>query len=109
MTGKYQGGRIPSDSRLANDKTNKFMRQRLTDDSFARVDRLQHVAQGLELPLATLSLAWCLRQSNVSSVIMGATKQRQVRENAAAAGVELSEETLAELEEILAPAGAIDS
>ena len=42
-----------------------------------------------------------------SSVIMGATRQRQVRENVAAAGVELSEETLAELDRILAPAEAV--
>lgn len=106
LTGKYQGGKVPSGSRLANDKTNKFMRRRLNEDSFARVDRLLEVAKGLGIPLAALALAWCLRQANVASVIMGATKQRQVRENVAAAEVALSAETLAELDGIL---GAVET
>lgn len=106
LTGKYLDGAIPADSRLANDSLNRFMKDRVTEANHAKVKALLEVAQELETPLATLALAWCLRQEGVSSVIMGATKPEQVRANCAAADLELSEEVLARIENILSEASA---
>jgi voltage-dependent potassium channel beta subunit len=101
LTGKYQGGRIPAGSRLSNDAINKFMKRRLTEANFARIDALGEVAGELKVPLATLALAWCLRRENVASVIMGATTPRQVRENCAAADLVLEEGVTERIEAIL--------
>jgi aryl-alcohol dehydrogenase-like predicted oxidoreductase len=54
------------------------------------------------LTTAQLALAWVLREPNVASAIVGASRPEQVRENAAASDVELDAETLAEIEAILA-------
>jgi voltage-dependent potassium channel beta subunit len=104
LTGKYQQGKIPAGSRLANDSINKFMKRRLTDENFARVDALGEVAAELRVPLATLALAWCIRSQSVPAVIMGATRTRQVRENCAAATLELSADVQKAIETILTPA-----
>ena len=46
-----------------------------------KVEGLQQLANKMELPLAKLSLAWCLKNPNVSTVILGATKSSQLKEN----------------------------
>ena len=51
--------------------------------------------------MAQLALAWVLREENVASAIVGASRPEQVRDNAAASGVDLEPETLAELDQIL--------
>jgi voltage-dependent potassium channel beta subunit len=104
LTGKYQDGEVPAGSRLSNDAINKFMKRRLTDENFERIGRLGEVAKELGVPMATLALAWCLRKQNVSAVIMGATKTRQIRENTAASELELSEDVLERIEAIIGPA-----
>src|SRR5919197_1078389 len=48
-----------------------------------------------------LALAWVLREPNVASAIIGATRPQQVEENAAASAVELDEETLREIDDVL--------
>jgi voltage-dependent potassium channel beta subunit len=101
LTGKYLGGKVPAGSRLANDTINKFMKRRLSSENTTKVEALQAIARDVGAPLATFALAWCLREPNVSSVIMGATSTRQVRENVAAADLELSRETLKRVEEAL--------
>ncbi|MCY0870271.1 MAG: aldo/keto reductase, partial [Firmicutes bacterium] len=55
---------------------------------------------------AQLALAWILREPNVSSAIIGATRPEQVEENAAAVDVALSEEELVAIESILGTGGA---
>ena len=67
-----------------------------------RVSQLGSLAKELDMPLAQLALAWCLRQSNVTSVIIGATKPEQVTQNAGAAMRQLSTEVIERIEEILA-------
>jgi aryl-alcohol dehydrogenase-like predicted oxidoreductase len=52
--------------------------------------------------MAQLALAWVLRDANVASAIVGASRPAQVHDNAAAAGVELDGETLAEIDRALA-------
>jgi aryl-alcohol dehydrogenase-like predicted oxidoreductase len=53
--------------------------------------------------MAQMALAWVLRQDNVASAIIGATRPEQVHQNAAASGVTLEEETLAAIDEALEP------
>jgi aryl-alcohol dehydrogenase-like predicted oxidoreductase len=59
------------------------------------------VAEGAGLTMSQLALAWVLRQRNVAAAIIGATRREQVHENAAAAGVELSDDTLRAIDDAL--------
>ena len=63
--------------------------------------QLLPVAEGLDLSLAQLALAWVLREPNVASAIIGASRPKQVVDNAAASGVALDEATLKRIDEIL--------
>jgi len=51
--------------------------------------------------MAQLALAWVLRREGVASAIVGASRPEQVRDNAAASGIELDADTLAEVDGIL--------
>ena len=82
---------------------NRFIKQWLTDEILEAVDRLRPVADGAGLTLSQLALAWILRQDNVASAIVGATRPEQVLENVAAAGVTLSDDTLAAIDDVLDP------
>lgn len=102
LTGKYLGGAVPPESRLADDKLNKFMKDLLGAEHQARVEALRGIAAELGVALPALALAWCLRDPGVSSVITGSTRPEQVRANLAAAELVLSAETLARIEAVLA-------
>ena len=80
LSGKYRNG-IPAGSRGALESY-AFLRESLTDPTKnAVVGQLETVARELGCTLAQLALAWCLRNPRVSSVITGATRVEQVREN----------------------------
>jgi aryl-alcohol dehydrogenase-like predicted oxidoreductase len=70
----------------------------LTDDMLEQANRLAPIAERLGISLPQLALAWILREPNVASAIVGATRPEQVRENASASGIELDSATLAEIE-----------
>lgn len=106
LTGKYLDGAIPEGSRAANDDINRFLKQRLTEENMARVRQLMAVAEELGVALPALALAWCLRETNVASVIAGASRPKQVVENAAAADLVISEEAGARIDAILTEQGA---
>jgi aryl-alcohol dehydrogenase-like predicted oxidoreductase len=102
LTGKYRPGEAPpADSRAKSSKMNRFIKQWLTDDILEAVDRLRPVADGAGLTMSQLALAWVLRQPNVAAAIIGATRPEQVHENAAAAGVRLSDDTLRAIDDAL--------
>jgi len=73
-----------------------------TDDVLTRVQRLAPIAGRLGVTMAQLALAWVLREANVASAIVGASRPAQVHDNAAASDVELDEQTVAEIETALA-------
>ncbi len=104
LTGKYKPGQEPpAGSRAADPGQNMFMGGgKLDQETLVKVQGLQPIAEGLGLSMAQLALAWCLRQKNVSSVIIGASRAAQVEDNAGASGVVLSPETLAAIEAVLA-------
>ena len=78
-----------------------FMKGRLRDDVAAAVQRLRPVAEQAGLTLPHLALAWVLRRAEVASAIVGASRPEQVFDNARAAGITLSADTLAAVDEAL--------
>ena len=66
------------------------------------VERLRPIADGLGITMSQLALAWVLREPNVASAIVGASRPAQVDDNAAASGIELDAATLAAIDEALA-------
>jgi len=102
LTGKYSPEEPPPpDSRAASDSMSGFIGRLMESDVLEAVERLRPVAEGAGLSMAQLALAWVLRQPNVASTIMGASRPEQVRENAAASGVALSTDTLAAIDQAL--------
>ena len=86
LTGKYRDG-IPADSRGALSGY-EFLGEQLTSpERLAKVERLRPIADGLGCSLAQLSLAWCTKNPNVSTVITGASTPEQVVENMSAMDV----------------------
>lgn len=105
LTGKYKPGEAPpQDSRAANDKMNGFMRDLRSDRILSAVQNLNPIAQELDLSMAQLALAWVLQDQRVSSTIIGASRPEQVVDNAAASGIELSDEILQAIDRTLKPA-----
>jgi aryl-alcohol dehydrogenase-like predicted oxidoreductase len=105
LTGKYGGGRVPQDSRGADEQRNRFLKPMLTPQNLACAAHVGAVAADLGVTPAQLSLAWVLRRAEISAAIIGVTRTEQLRENLAAADLELSAETIARLEEGLPAAG----
>ena len=102
LTGKYRAGERPTaGTRMASEEMGWAMGQFASNDVLERVQRLGRVANRLGLSTAQLALAWVLREPNVASAIDGASRPEQVRANAAASGVELDTETLAEIDGVL--------
>ncbi|MEX0887018.1 MAG: aldo/keto reductase [Phycisphaeraceae bacterium] len=83
LTGKYNDG-VPEDSRLAKRGEEAAQRQ-LAAERLEVVRKLTAIAGELDMSMAQLALAWCLKNPNVSTAIVGATRPSQVEDNAAAA------------------------
>ncbi|QQE77874.1 aldo/keto reductase family protein [Alicyclobacillus sp. SO9] len=102
LTGKYKPGQqAPADSRAANEKINRFIKGYLNDDVLNGVQKLDNIAKSIDANLAQLAIAWILRQPNVSSAIVGASKVSQVRENVKAVDVELTDDVMKEIDVVL--------
>ncbi len=102
LTGKYAPGvRLPSDSRAANEKMKGFLDPSwLTPQVLNAVQALKPLAAQAGLTLAQFALAWVLRQPNVASAIVGATRPEQVDENVAAGGQVLAPELIVQAERL---------
>jgi aryl-alcohol dehydrogenase-like predicted oxidoreductase len=103
LTGKYKpGAEPPAGSRATDDKGGANMIARyLRDDVLTKVQALQPIADDLGLSMAQLAVAWVLQNPNVASAIVGASRPEQVGENVKAAGVKLSEDVLAKIDDVL--------
>jgi 1-deoxyxylulose-5-phosphate synthase len=105
LTGKYLPGEPPpSDSRAASDSMSGFIDRLIAPPVLEAVQRLRPVAEGAGLTMAQLALAWVLRQGNVASAIVGASRPEQVHANASASGIVLDEATLAAIDAALGDA-----
>jgi aryl-alcohol dehydrogenase-like predicted oxidoreductase len=102
LTGKYRPGQAPPpDSRASSESMSGFMDRLLDDRVLEAVQRLIPIAEGAGLTPAQLALAWVLRQENVASAIVGASRPEQVHANASASGIALDAQTLAAIDEAL--------
>ena len=101
LTGKYNDG-IPEGSRMA-DPDYTWLQALITEDRITQVRQLTEVARDLGATVAQLALVWLLRNPEVSSVITGASRADQVRENMKALELKekLTPDVLARIEEIL--------
>jgi len=105
LTGKYAQG-VPEGSRAAMagyDWLRKRLEGETGQEQIAVVERLRAVATDLGASLAQLAIAWCARNPRVSTVILGASKVEQVRENLGALEVmpKLTDEVLERIDGIL--------
>lgn len=114
LTNKYAVG-IPEGSRLSL-KENEWLKKRLETsegrEKLRKASELQNIALELDMTLAQLSLAWCLKNPHVSTVITGATKASQIDENMQSLSMidRLSPDVMRKIENILmnAPRGPQD-
>jgi voltage-dependent potassium channel beta subunit len=102
LTGKYLNG-IPEGSRLKREELGWLAERLMTPENAEKVKTLHHLALELGTSLPKLGVAWCLKNPNVSTVILGATKEEQLLETLQAAEVLplLTDEILLKIEEIL--------
>ncbi|MBM7558551.1 potassium channel beta subunit family protein [Marinitoga litoralis] len=105
LTGKYNNG-IPEDSRLAKFKSlAEHMKENglFSDENIEKVRKLSNIAKDLDVSMSQLALAWLLKNPNVSTVITGASRVEQVKENMKAVEVKekLTDEIMQEIEKIL--------
>jgi aryl-alcohol dehydrogenase-like predicted oxidoreductase len=102
LTGKYEPGEPPpEDSRAASETMGGMMDRYRSDELLEAVQRLRPIAEDAGLSMATMALAWVLRQQNVASAIIGASRPEQVHNNAEAAGVTLGQDTLEAIDDAL--------
>jgi 1-deoxyxylulose-5-phosphate synthase len=105
LTGKYKPGEAPPEgSRATSSDMGRFIGQFMRRDTLERVQRFVKVAEEAGHTPSQLALAWVLANENVAAAIVGASKPEQVFDNAKAAALELSADTLAAIEAALAPA-----
>jgi voltage-dependent potassium channel beta subunit len=99
LTGKYTSTtEFPADSRASKID---WMGKGITEEKINKVRQLEAIAAELEISVGNLALAWILRQPNVASALVGASRPEQVTENAKASGITLSEDVLTQIETIL--------
>lgn len=105
LTGKYNQG-IPDDSRAALDGY-QWLRERFeseeTQNKVEKIKQISPIAEELGINMAQMAIAWCLKNSNVSTVITGASKHEQILDNLKAIdSVEkLTDEIMDRIEKIL--------
>jgi aryl-alcohol dehydrogenase-like predicted oxidoreductase len=103
LTGKYKPGNPPPPgTRAAHDEMSVSISRYMVDPVLEAVQQVAVIAADAGLDLVELALAWVLRKQNVASAIIGASRPDQVYANAAASGIELSQEVLEAVDEVLA-------
>lgn len=102
LSGKYTSG-VTSDTRLELKGMEWLKDAVLNEEKLKKAGQLQGLADQLNVPLAKLSLAWCLKNPNVSTVILGASKTAQLKENLTTLEVLplLTEEIMTNIEDIM--------
>jgi len=103
LSGKYNDGVIPADSR-ANLPGYEWLKETvLKPELLAKVKQLVPIANDLGCTMAQLAIAWCLKNPNVSTVITGASRPEQVHENMKALEIvpKLTPDVMEQIEQIL--------
>lgn len=101
LTGKYNAG-IPEDSRLSIPGFEWLKDKIIAEEKLNRVRNFEKLAKELGVSMASLSIAWCIHNPNVSTAILGATKKEQLIENLKAIETEklLTEEIMQKIDTI---------
>ena len=102
LTDKYITG-FPKDTRLGMDGLEWLRDKNLNEEKIEKIKKLNQLANELDISLAKLALCWCLKNKNVSTVILGASKPVQLSENLETIHVysRLKEDVWANIDEIL--------
>ncbi len=105
LSGKYlPGSTIPAESRAASDSMGSFIQSWLQPSVLEAVQKLRPLAQEAGCTLSQFSLAWVLREPNVASAIVGASRPEQLDENAKASGLAIDAALFKKAEALVAGA-----
>ena len=105
LTGKYNHG-IPSNSR-AYVKGYEWLKEQFeseeTIQKIGKVKELQPIAERLEISLTQLALGYCLKNPNVSTIILGASKKEQLKENLGTLSIvdKITDSTIKDINKVL--------
>ncbi|MEM8697057.1 MAG: aldo/keto reductase family protein [Pseudomonadota bacterium] len=103
LTGKYDADSPPpEDSRAASDDMGGFMERLMKPEVIRGVDEIKPLVDEAGCTMAQFALAWVLREPNVASAIVGASRPEQLDDNAAASGLEIDPALFDEAEKIVA-------
>ncbi len=99
LTGKYKDV-IPADTRLAN---NEWLKKERTPERLETVSKLSLIAEELDVSMSQLSIAWCMKNLKVSTVITGASRISQLKENLESVNIKdrLNEDVMTRIDNIL--------
>jgi len=102
LSGKYNEG-IPKNSRFGLEGFDWLRDRWITEDKLKKVKKLATLADKIDVSTAALSIAWCIKNPNVSTAILGATKKQQLTENLKSLDVvkKLTPELMEKIEEIM--------
>jgi len=102
LSGKYNEG-IPADSRFGLTGFDWLRDRWIKESLLTRVKQLTALANELGISMAAMSIAWCIRNPNVTTAILGATKKEQLLENLKALDAlpKLNEAVMQRIEEIV--------
>lgn len=102
LTGKYLNG-IPKNSRFDTKGLEWLRDKELLDNKLRKIKLLQKLADKTEMQLGQMALAWCLKNPNVTTVILGASTLQQLQQNINALPfvAKLNEELMQKIETIL--------
>ena len=105
LSGKYSpGAPPPAGTRATSEEMGGWMDRLLKPDLLAAVQSLKPIAAEAGLSLAQFALAWVLREPNVASAIIGASRPEQIDENTAASGAQVDPALFARAEAVVASA-----
>lgn len=102
LSGKYNDG-VPEGSRFALEGFDWLKERWMVDEKLAKVKQLAIVANELGTAQSTLAIAWCIKNPDVTTAILGATKKEQLEENLKALDVlpKLTPEVMEKIESIM--------
>ena len=102
LTDKYLN-KFPKGTRLGVEGLEWLKEKNLTEDKLAKISLLNELSNDLGVSLPVMSIGWCLKNQNVSTVILGASKMSQLKENMKSIDAlnKLDEKAIKQIEDIL--------
>ena len=102
LSGKYNAG-IPEGSRFAIEGFDWLKDRWMKENFLEKINKLSLLAKNLEISVAQLSIAWCIKNPNVTTAILGATRKEQLQENLKAleAADKLTHEVMKQIDDIV--------